>query len=251
LPPSDSSQLRFAEGPRGFATTQWSVVCAAGEGAGAAADEALARLCAAYWYPLYAYVRRRVADPHEAQDLTQSFFRHLLENQAIRQVDRSRGRFRAFLLAALQNFLTNEWEKARALKRGGAISLLPLDFSLGESRYLLEPADNLTPERLFERRWIMTLLDQVLAQLRAELVAEGKEAQFEQLKGTLAGDGPNASYDAIAGQLGVSPAAAKQAAYRLRKRYREIFRSLVAATLADEADVDDEIRRLMQVLSES
>lgn len=230
-----------------FATTHWSLVCAAGD-AGSQANEALAKLCAAYWYPLYAYVRRRVANAHEAQDLTQAFFTHLLENQAIRIVDRSRGRFRAFLLSALQNFLVNEWAKARAKKRGGGVACLSLDFEQAESRYQLEPVDTLTPEKLFERRWIMTLLDQVLARLQSEMAAEGKGEHFERLKGTLAGDGSAASYDSIGAALGVSAAAAKQAAYRFRKRYREIFRTLVAATLADEADIDDEIGRLMEVL---
>ncbi len=221
---------------------------AAGEATGQQSRDALAQLCEAYWYPLYAYVRRRVDDVHEAQDLTQAFFTHLLEKQAIGKADRSRGRFRAFLLTALKNFLANEWDKARSAKRGGGRARLSLDFESGESRYQIEPADKLTPEMLYERRWILTLLDQVLESLRLELVEAGKAEQFEQLKGTLTGEATAEQYELAAEALGISTAAAKQAAYRMRRRYRHLFRAEVARTVADEAELDEEIGRLLKTL---
>lgn len=244
----NASESKAAAANRHFATTQWSVVLAAGDGARQDSREALAELCRAYWYPLYAYVRRRVDDVHEAQDLTQAFFGHLLEKQAIAKADRARGRFRAFLVTALKNFLANEWEKARAEKRGGGRAAIPLDFEAGESRYRIEPADKLTPEMLYERRWILTLLDHVLEGLRSELAEAGKGEQFELLKDALTGEATAEQYERAAEALGISAAAAKQAAYRLRKRYRQRFREEVARTLADGEDVDEEIGRLLSAL---
>ncbi len=236
--------------PQNFATTQWSIVLAAGNGAGANSQQALAQLCEAYWYPLYAYVRRRVGNVDEAQDLTQAFFAHLLEKQALGKADRERGRFRSFLLTALKNFLANEWDKAGAAKRGGGQPKLSLDFAAGESNYQIEPVDNVTPERLYERRWVLTLLNCVLDRLRQELIEEGKGEQFEQLKSALTGEASAEEYEQAAAALGISAAAAKQAAYRLRKRYRELFRGEVARTVADESEVSDEIGRLLQTLSD-
>lgn len=235
---------------RQFATTHWSIVLAAGDPTDRDSQQALAELCGAYWYPLYAYVRRRVGDPHEAQDLTQAFFAHLLEKGGIGRADPERGRFRSFLLTALKNFLANEREKAGAAKRGGRVSRVPLDFATGESRYRIEPVDNLTPEMLYERRWILTLLDHVLETLRRELAAAGRAEQFEQLKHALTGEATAEQYERAAKALGVSAPAARQAAYRLRRRYRELFRAEVAKTVADEADVEQEISRLLEALSE-
>jgi len=212
------------------------------------AKTALARLCETYWYPLYVYARRRVGNAQDAQDLTQTFFCHLLEKQVITRADRNRGRFRTFLVTALKNFLANEWEKGRAKKRGGGKAELSLDFDSGESRYQIEPSHDLTPEKLFERRWVLTLLDQGLESLRIELAEAGKAEHFEQLKATLAGDATVADYDRAAEALGISPAAAKQAAYRMRKRYRQLFRAEVARTVAHEGEVDDEIGRLLATL---
>lgn len=200
--------------------------------------------------PLYAYVRRRIADVHEAQDLAQAFFSHLLEKQAIGRADPDRGRFRAFLVAALRNFLANQWEKARAEKRGGGKTLLSLDVHSGESRYQIEPAHELTPETLYERRWVLTLLDQVLGRLHTELAGSGKAEHFDQLKGALTDQFTAADYDRAAKALAVSPAAARQAAYRMRKRYRQLFREEVARTVAVEDEVDDEIGRLLAILGE-
>ena len=233
-----------------FATTRWSIVLAAGDAARLESKEALESLCETYWFPVYTYVRRQVPNAEEAQDLTQGFFTHLLEKDAIAKAHPERGRFRAFLLTALQNFLANERQKARAEKRGGGRAPLSLDFDSGESRYQFEPSHDLTPEKLFERRWVTTLLDQVLNGLRTELTAAGNSAQFEQLKEALVGEMTGSGYEQAAAALGLTPAAAKQAAYRLRKRYRELFRQEVARTVADDSEVDDELGRLLGILGE-
>ena len=185
----------------------------------------------------------------EAQDLTQSFFAQFLEKHAIAKADQDRGRFRDFLLASLKNFLANERHKARAEKRGGTRAPFSLDFAAGESRYQIEPSHALTAEKLFERRWVLTLLDQVLERLRLELTEADKAEHFEQLKGALTGEATAEEYARAAGNLEITPAAAKQAAYRMRRRFRQLFRQGVAQTLADEADVDDEIGRLLEILA--
>jgi DNA-directed RNA polymerase specialized sigma subunit, sigma24 homolog len=234
---------------RHFATTRWTIVLAAGRGNSRESSEALAALCQAYWFPVYSYARRMSASTADAQDLTQAFFAHLLEKAALAKADPERGRFRTFLLAALVNFLANERDKERAQKRGGGRPAIALDFTTGESRHQIEPAHDLTPDRLFERRWALALVEQVLEMLRAELAAGGKEGHFDQLKGALIGEMTGDDYERASEQLGISPAAAKQAAYRLRKRYRELFRLEVARTVADDSEVDDEIGRLMEILS--
>jgi RNA polymerase sigma-70 factor (ECF subfamily) len=233
---------------RHFATTQWSIVVAAADSDSLVSQQALGQLCEAYWYPVYAYIRRRVGNLHEAQDLTQAYFSHLLEKQILARADRERGRFRAFLLTSLQNFLANEWDKARTLKRGGDRIALSLDFDSGELRYQVEPSHDLTAERLFERRWVLTLLDQVLERLRAELGEAGKQAYFEQFHGALTGVSSADNYLEAAAVLGITEAAAKQAAYRMRKRYRELFREEVARTVGVHEDIDQEIRLLLQAL---
>ena len=235
--------------PHEFATTRWSIVLAAGRPADRDAQEALSQLCELYWYPLYAYVRRRVEDLDDAQDLTQGFFAHLLEKGAVAQADRTRGRFRAFLLTAVKNFLANQRQREQAQKRGGQRLMLSLDLDAGESKFQLEPAHELTPEKLFERRWVTTLLDRVLDRLRAELADAGKAEHFERLKEGLTGDSESTDYKQAATALGMTPAAAKQAAYRLRKRYRQLFREEVARTVADESEVDEEIGRLLELLA--
>jgi RNA polymerase sigma-70 factor (ECF subfamily) len=231
-----------------FATTHWSIVLAAGRDARDGADDALAALCQTYWYPLYAYTLRRVDDVDEAQDLTQSFFVHLLERRVLTVADPQRGKFRAFLLTAMKNFLANEWDKARAKKRGGATVKLSLDFDSAQSRYTLEPSHDVTPEKLFERQWTLTLLDRVLERLQTELTAKNKERHFEVLRNYLTGDPQSPDYVDAAGELGITPAAAKQAAYRMRKQYRQLLRAEVAETVAEPSDVDDEIRSLFESL---
>jgi RNA polymerase sigma-70 factor (ECF subfamily) len=228
-----------------FATTSWSLVLAAG----GRSQEALAELCQTYWYPIYAYVRRRVPDVNEAQDLTQEFFCRLLEKEAIAKAQPHRGRFRAFLLTALKNFLANEWNKVRARKRGGGKSGLSLDFGTAESLIQIEPFHEFTPEKVFERRWVLTLVNEVLDRLRTEFAQAGKQHHFEQLKGALTGEFAADDYARAGETLGITPAAAKQAAYRMRKRYREMFRQEVVRTTTGEEDIEDEMRRLLHNLA--
>jgi len=233
----------------GFATTHWSLVLQAGHKPQQAADQALATLCQNYWYPLYAYVRRHVKDTSEAHDLTQEFFARLLEKDLLALATPERGRFRSFLLTALKNFLANEWNKAHARKRGGTRPTLSLDLDAGDSRYCLEPSHELTPERLYERKWALTLLDRVLDRLREEYAAGGKGEQLACLAPFLGGNPAEATYADVAKELGMTAGAAKVAAHRMRKRYRDLLRNELAQTVADPADIDDEINRLFQVLS--
>jgi len=227
-----------------FAATRWSVVLTAGQAASPQAGRALEELCRAYWYPLYAYVRRRGYDVHEAEDLTQEFFARLLAKNYLADVDRTKGKFRSFLLASLKHFLANEWDHAHAAKRGGGQPLLSLDTQTAETRYRSEPADELTPEKLLERQWALALLDQVLDRLEAEFAADGKRALFDQLKVFLTeGKGAN-SYAAIATRLQTTEGAVKVAAHRLRRRYRELLREEVSHTVASPTEIEEEIQNL-------
>ena len=231
-----------------FATTHWSLVLAAGGPEDSHSRRALAELCQAYWYPVYAYVRRRVSNAHEAQDLTQDFFAGLLEKHWIATADPKRGRFRAFLLTTCKRFLVNQWHKARAAKRGGGQSPLSLDFEAAESKYVVEAVDTLTAERLFERQWAITLLARVMERLREEFVNKDRLLQFEQLKQFISAPKQTESYLAAADALGISEGAVKVAAHRLRARYRDLLRSEIAQTLHRPQEVDDEIRSLFEVL---
>jgi RNA polymerase sigma-70 factor (ECF subfamily) len=231
-----------------FNTTRWSIVVAAGERSTAEAQQALAQLCEVYWLPLYIYARRRLASPEAAQDAVQGFFAELLERNIVAAADRERGRFRAFLLMSLKNFLATQWQKEHAQKRGGGRAALSLDWDAGETRYLLEPVDSVTPERLYERQWALALLGDVLARLRREFEAAGKSGEFEALKGCITGDADAGGYAAIGERLGTSEGAARVAGHRLRGRYRELLRAAIADTVASPEDVDDEIRRLFAVL---
>jgi len=229
-----------------FEVTRWTMVLAA-RGNEAAARDAMAYLCSKYWYPLYAFVRRQRHDPHDAHDLTQAFFARLLEKGWLDDVAREKGRFRSFLLAAMKHFLANERDRAHALKRGGGQAIISLDSASAESRYATEPRDDATPEKIFDRRWAMTVLEHVLDRLRAEMKANGKEPLFDELKPTLAGEA--SAYAAVGQRLGMSEGAVKVAAHRLRQRYRELIRQEVAQTLDDEKDIDEELRDLMSALS--
>lgn len=233
--------------PGGFATTRWSLVCAARAPSSPESRAALAALCGVYWYPLYAFVRRQGHDADRARDLTQEFFARLLERADLAAVDRSKGRFRSFLLAACKHFLCNEHDRVHARKRGGGRAPLPIDAAVAEGRYGGEPSHNETPERLFERRWALALLDQVLARLRQEYAAAGKGRLFERLKGHLTGEAglPHAR---AAAELGLREGAVKVAVHRLRKRYGELLRDEIAQTLHDPAEVEDEIRDLFAAL---
>ena len=232
-----------------FATTHWSVVLAAQAVHTPHAAEALEKLCRTYWYPLYAYVRREGASAADAQDLTQEFFARLLEKNYLGQVAREKGRFRSFLLSALRHFLADQRALARALKRGGGAGCLSLDAHSAEARYRLEPVDRMDAEKIYERRWAMTLLEQALTRLRDENVAAGKTELFERLRSFVAGEGDVSGGEAAA-QLGLTGSAMKSALHRLRLRYRELVREEIAHTVADPAEIDTELRYLIAVLSQ-
>jgi len=232
-----------------FATTHWSVVLKAGQSNTTQARDALAKLCQTYWYPLYAYVRHRGHSVHDAQDLTQAFFARLLARHWVSDAKQDRGRFRTFLLTAMSRFLSDEWDKLRAQKRGGGVALLPLQLDTGETRYGNEPADNSTPEQYFERRWALTLLDTVLQRLRGEYEHEGKGALFAALHPTLVGDRELQPYAKLAADLGMQEGAVKVAVHRLRKRYRQLLREEIAETMAASEDIDEELHHLFAVLA--
>jgi RNA polymerase sigma-70 factor (ECF subfamily) len=235
--------------PCGFATTRWSLIVSAREQGSPAAREALAHLCEAYWYPLYAFIRRRGHAADEAQDLTQEFFARLLEKNFLGAVDPSRGRFRAFLLAACKHFLANERDRACAEKRGGGRAPISLDLGGAEGRYGREPSHDLTPDKLFERRWALTLLDRALARLREEFTAKGKGETFDRLRVFLVGDRNAPSHVEVAGELGMTAAAVKVAAHRLRQRYREVLREEIAHTVEGPEQIDEEVRELFAALA--
>ena len=232
-----------------FLTTRWTVVCAAGAAQDTDARSALAELCRTYWYPLYAFVRRQGRNPEDAQDLTQAFFARLIAKRDLAGVDRAKGRFRSFLLAAMKHFLANEWDKARALKRGGGAHVTSLDAGDAETRYLREPADPETPERIFERRWALALLDEVLRRLRADYASRGQAALFDGLKESLAGGGGAEGHAAAAHRLGMNEGAVKVAAHRMRRRYRDLLREEIVRTVDRPEEVDGELRHLFGVLS--
>ena len=231
-----------------FVTTHWSVVLTAGGSDTTGARDALAKLCQTYWYPLYAYVRRRNFSPPDAEDLTQEFFARFLEHHWVGNADREKGRFRTFLLSAMNHFLANEWDKARAQKRGGGAPLLPLQFDTAETRYVREPADNVTPEQHFERRWAMTLLETVVNRLQSEYERDGKAELFAALNPCLVGDRTSQPYETLAKKLGVSEGAVKSAVHRLRQRYRQLLRDEIAHTVAAPGEVEEELRHLIAVL---
>lgn len=244
-PPASSPRTE----PGIFATTHWSVVLAAGRTNTPQSIEALQKLCCTYWYPLYAFIRRKGNGPPDAQDLTQAFFARLLEKNYVAQADRERGRFRTFLLAALTHFLADEWDKARRLKRGGHRKMISFDAASAEERYRLEPIDQLDAARLYERRWVTTLFDQVLARLEQEFRDAGKGELFDGLKSSLLAEDTAPGYAQRGARLGLKEDAVKQAVHRMRRRYRELFREEIAQTVADPGEVDDELKHLFAVLS--
>jgi RNA polymerase sigma-70 factor (ECF subfamily) len=247
---SDQTRVAGAHVQAAFPTTHWSQVLVAGEGGESPrAAEALAALCSRYWYPVYAYVRRAGHDPHNAQDLTQEFFARLIEKNFVAGASQGKGRFRSFLLVALKRFLVNEWERSRAQKRGGGRPLLSLDAEEAEARYRLEPADQTTPDRIYERRWALALLEEVMNTLRREYTADGKGELFELLQVFLYGDKSVLSQAEIGARFGLSESAVKSAVHRLRGRYRERLREEVAQTVVSPVDVEDELRHLLNVLS--
>jgi RNA polymerase sigma-70 factor (ECF subfamily) len=232
-----------------FAPTRWSVVLAAGRSDTTHAHAALEKLCRIYWPPIYAFVRRQGHSPHDAQDLTQEFFARLLGKNYLADVDRAKGKFRSFLLASLKHFLANEWDKAKAQKRGGGKVFVPIDAQDAETKFGIDPADSQSADKIFDRRWALTLLEQVLQRLRNEFIADGKEKSFEQLKPTLTEPSRAISYAEIAARLGTSEGAVKVAVHRLRQRYRELIRAEIAETVSSSAEVEDELRNLFAALS--
>jgi RNA polymerase sigma-70 factor (ECF subfamily) len=233
-----------------FDTTHWTLVLAAGGDDSAAARQALADLCETYWYPLSAFLRRRGESADDARDLTQGFLTSLLARRSFSGLGPERGRFRAFLLASLQHFAANERAAARAAKRGGGVPALSIDTPLAaaEQRYRLEPADATTPERLYQRRWALTVIDRVLASLRSRWAAEGRGAEFDALKSSLMGETPAGGYAALARDLDTTEGAVKVAVHRLRRRFQAELRRQIGATVADPAEIDDEIRHLIRSL---
>jgi DNA-directed RNA polymerase specialized sigma24 family protein len=215
---------------RTFATTRWNIVVSAGHQSSPDARRALESLCETYWYPLYAYVRRRVSDVNEAQDLTQAFFAELLEKNYLESAAPERGRFRAFLLTAFKHFLSKEWEKAKSQKRGGGRTPISLDFQSADSSLSTEPASGLTAEQFYDQQWAIALLGEIMQRLQGELNEAGKTNQFDALKGFIIGDHADTTYAQAAATLNMTEAAAKKAASRLRRRYRQLLRDAIAQT---------------------
>ena len=242
----DRNTLHMLAGPAGFPTTRWTLVIAPADAQRTEARAALVALCERYWYPLYAYVRRRGYPPDQAQDLTQEFFVRVLEGRYLDRADRDKGRFRAFMLTSLKFFLADEADRNRAQKRGGG-AVLSLEMTSGEERYQREPAHDETPERIFERRWALSVLEIVVDRLRDEFLQHGRLDQFNRLKVFLV-DQPEMPYAALAREMGMSEGALKVAVHRLRKRYRELFRREIAETVAAPEEVEAELRYLAAAL---
>jgi RNA polymerase sigma-70 factor (ECF subfamily) len=235
-------------GPRDFATTQWSLVIAAnpGEASRSRARRALEKLCKAYWYPLYAFVRYRGYSSDEAQDLTQAFFARIIETHGLASADPARGRFRSYLLGAMKHFLANEWHRGRTKKRGGDVTFLDLDALAPEARYALEPACSTDPDAAFDREWAQQTTARAMEKLRAESEARGKGELFEGLKGSLTGE--ESARSETAARLGMTEGAVKVAVHRLRQRYRELLRAEIEETVTHPSDVDLEMRHLVAAL---
>ena len=235
--------------PGVFVTTHWSLVLKATQEDTTKARTALERLCQTYWYPLYAYVRRRGFSRDDAQDLTQAFFAKLLERQWLGAADKEKGRFRTFLLTAMERFLANEWDKVRTLKRGGGKVHVPIQLDTAETRYGVEPQDTRTPAQAFEYRWALTLLDEVLKRLEGEYRSRGQQVLFAALKPCLIGERSSHPYADLAARLGMGETALKVTVHRLRHRYRELLRAEIAETVASKEEVDAEMKHLFEVLA--
>lgn len=232
-----------------FATTHWSVVLSARDEETAISGAALEILCKTYWNPVYAYVLRQGYSPADAQDMTQGFFARLLMKNGLQSVAREKGKFRTFLLVALNHFLVNEWTRGQTQKRGGGCTRVPLTGHSAETRHLADPADHLTAEKLYDRRWAMALLDRVLERLSEEFAAAGKAAVFDKLKDSLMAEKGAIPHSGVAAELGMSEGAVRVAVHRLRGRFRELFREEVSHTVGSDEEIDDEIRHLLAALS--
>lgn len=233
-----------------FVTTNWSLVLSARDKASPQSTDALEKLCRAYWYPLYAYARRLGHRAEDAEDLTQEFFARLLAKNSLDAADRDKGRFRTFLLTAMKRFVAREWERARAQKRGGGSSSIPLDTALAESLYRTDAGADLSPEKLYERRYALALLDAAFKRLAKEFADAGKVGHFEVLKPYLTADRGGIPYRELANRLKLDEGAARVAVHRFRKRYREVFREEIVQTVSGPDEIDDEMRHLLAALSE-
>lgn len=250
LTTSANSGSAAGAAPGWFATTHWSLVVSAGRSSDPdKARAAIQSLCESYWQPLYSYVRRRGYSPDDAQDLTQEFFARLLENNRFARADQNCGKFRSFLLGSLKNFLSDEWDKSHALKRGGGQVTCSLTRDAGERTYELEPVNNVTPEQLFERRWALTLLNNVMQKLKAEHEQVGKAELFDALSPCLVGERTAQPYAELAQELHLSEGAIKSVVHRLRTRYRELLRHEIANTVASPGEIEEELNYLVTVLS--
>lgn len=250
-PPMEPVNLEPGEeASRQFHTTHWSVVIAAGEEGSEQAAIALSRLCQIYWFPVYAFIRKRGHSPEQAQDFTQEFFAVFLEKNYVAKATRDRGRFRVFLMSSIENFLHNQHDRAQAQKRGGGHKLLSLDYDDAEERYQIEPIEDCDPAKIFEQQWAAMLLETVLNRLRDEFSAEGRVGLFEDLQAHLWGDAESIPYAQLAEKCGLKENSVKTIAHRLRQRYRELLREEIAQTVAMPGEVDDEIRHLMRIVSQ-
>jgi len=232
-----------------FATTHWSIIIAASDSASSQHEPALSTLCQTYWFPLYVYLRRRGYDNHQAEDYTQGFFAGILERKGLQKADPKFGKFRSFLLASLKNFLADEWDRDRAQKRGGDRKVLSLDFNAAASRYAQEPEHKLSPEKLFERSWALTVLCRAMDRLKAESTVSNKQQLFDCLKIYLTAEKDAVPYKDVADKLNMTKGAVKVTVHRLRRRYRELVRDEIAQTVTTEAQIDEEIRDLFAALA--
>ncbi len=248
MPAADETQSPTVSAGAQFHTTHWSLVRVAGERGSPQADAALEKLCRAYWYPIYAYIRRRGYSQHDAQDLAQAFFARLLEKNYPGQADPRKGKFRSFLLLTLNHFLSDEWGRTSTQKRGGGHTTISLDAQQAEERYRLEPVEEATPENIFERRWAQAMLEQAVHRLREEYVASGKTRIFDVLRCFQPGEQATLSYAEAATQLGVTEGAVKTLIHRLRERHQQLVREEVAHTVTTPVEVDEELRHLITVL---
>ncbi len=248
--PFREPKSEIAESARVFATTHWSLIVRAGDlDRSPGGQAALEKLCRIYWYPLYSFVRLSGSAPADAQDLTQGFFLQLLKTNFLEAVTPEKGKFRSFLLASLKHYCSNERDRARAQKRGGGIAPISIDEQDAEGRYRLEPIDHMTPEKLYERRWALTVLDRALARLRKDYTSSGRIKLFDQLKEDLTGERTGLTHAEIGRRLDMTPGAVKVAAHRLRKRFRECLRDEIAETVSELDEIEEEIHHLFHALS--
>jgi RNA polymerase sigma-70 factor (ECF subfamily) len=232
-----------------FATTSWTQVLAARDAPSSESRQALEQLCQAYWYPLYAFIRRQGFDAEESQDLTQAYFAQLIEKGYLEDFDPSLGRFRVFLKASVKHFLSKQREKAQAWKRGGRVAIVSLDADEVEARYRMEPIDPDTPEEIYERRWALTILERAIGRLREEFKSEGREPEFERLRAFLTGEEPKLPYREVAAALATTEGAVKTSVHRLRQRFGSLLRQEIAATVGSPEEVDDEVRHLLGAIA--